>query len=425
MRTSLLLAAAAASGACAAIDFSGSTLPLLQRPAGVTIADFDGDGRADLAATADTPDRIVIYRNTGAGLIEAAMIPTGAGTGADSVLAANVNGDGLADLAVVLKNTGTLRLYVNTGAMVFTPGASAALGVDPRGLSAADLDGDGDSDFATANRDSDTMSVVLNNGAALTVTNISAGDEPLGTAAGDFNGDGHNDLAVTSHRNRNFNVFLNQGGGVFGIGTPYPVGAAVRPGEIATGDVNGDGRADLAVTVSDDSVLALNAVAVYTSNGAGLSGPIYLAAGGFNTFGVVIADLDLNGTADIAATNQDSQTLAVFEGLGGGVFAPAALSATGARPGALAAGDVGGSATMDIVTVNRDGNTLSIFTNLTPAPVPCPADFDHSGGVDGQDVEAFFLAWESADPRSDVNGDGGVDGGDVERFFRVWEAGGC
>lgn len=55
----------------------------------------------------------------------------------------------------------------------------------------------------------------------------------------------------------------------------------------------------------------------------------------------------------------------------------------------------------------------------------CPADFDESGGVDGQDVEAFFRAWEDGLNEADVNRDGSVEGSDVETFFRAWENGGC
>jgi hypothetical protein len=55
----------------------------------------------------------------------------------------------------------------------------------------------------------------------------------------------------------------------------------------------------------------------------------------------------------------------------------------------------------------------------------CPADFNRDGGVDGGDVEAFFVAWESSAPEADTNRDGGVDGSDVEAFFVAWEAGGC
>ncbi|MBS0195955.1 MAG: immunoglobulin domain-containing protein [Planctomycetes bacterium] len=56
---------------------------------------------------------------------------------------------------------------------------------------------------------------------------------------------------------------------------------------------------------------------------------------------------------------------------------------------------------------------------------PCPADFNQDGGIDGADVEAFFLVWEAGDAAADVNIDGGVDGGDVATFFIAWEAGGC
>lgn len=55
----------------------------------------------------------------------------------------------------------------------------------------------------------------------------------------------------------------------------------------------------------------------------------------------------------------------------------------------------------------------------------CKADFNEDGGVDGSDVGAFFVAWESGDADADVNADGGVDGADAEAFFSLWEAGGC
>ncbi|MBS0195583.1 MAG: hypothetical protein JSR77_02390 [Planctomycetes bacterium] len=53
----------------------------------------------------------------------------------------------------------------------------------------------------------------------------------------------------------------------------------------------------------------------------------------------------------------------------------------------------------------------------------CPADFNQDGGVDGSDVQAFFLVWEAGESPADTNCDGGVDGLDVEAFFIAWEAG--
>ncbi len=58
-------------------------------------------------------------------------------------------------------------------------------------------------------------------------------------------------------------------------------------------------------------------------------------------------------------------------------------------------------------------------------PPPCPADYNMDGGIDGQDVQAFYADWELGLTPADVNQDGGVDGADVQFFFEVWEAGGC
>lgn len=55
----------------------------------------------------------------------------------------------------------------------------------------------------------------------------------------------------------------------------------------------------------------------------------------------------------------------------------------------------------------------------------CFADFNEDGGIDGQDVEAFFNAWSNGEPGADVNDDGGVDGQDVEVFFVAWQNGAC
>ncbi len=56
---------------------------------------------------------------------------------------------------------------------------------------------------------------------------------------------------------------------------------------------------------------------------------------------------------------------------------------------------------------------------------PCAADYDQSGGVDGDDIGAFFADWQAGAPCGDVDGSGGVDGDDIGFFFERWQAGGC
>ncbi len=59
-----------------------------------------------------------------------------------------------------------------------------------------------------------------------------------------------------------------------------------------------------------------------------------------------------------------------------------------------------------------------------PAPIAvtpaCPSDWDGSGGVDGDDVIAFFADWDAND--ADIDGSGGTDGDDVITFFYHWDA---
>jgi hypothetical protein len=57
---------------------------------------------------------------------------------------------------------------------------------------------------------------------------------------------------------------------------------------------------------------------------------------------------------------------------------------------------------------------------VLPAPT-CPADINGDGGVDGDDVIAYFAAWDVSD--ADFNGDGGTDGDDTIAFFASWDAG--
>ncbi len=70
-------------------------------------------------------------------------------------------------------------------------------------------------------------------------------------------------------------------------------------------------------------------------------------------------------------------------------------------------------------------NTQRYVGFIATFPLPCPADFNQDGGIDGADVESFFIQWSAGDAPADVNGDGGVDGADVEYFFVRWSAGGC
>ena len=81
--------------------------------------------------------------------------------------------------------------------------------------------------------------------------------------------------------------------------------------------------------------------------------------------------------------------------------------------------------------IPTSGGEYAIILNGTCFPEAsnpcgnCPSDFDQSGGIDGGDIEAFFISWTQGETCADVNFDGGIDGVDVEYFFARWETGEC
>jgi hypothetical protein len=72
---------------------------------------------------------------------------------------------------------------------------------------------------------------------------------------------------------------------------------------------------------------------------------------------------------------------------------------------------------------------ISVPTIMTPETItistdpPCRADHNGSGGVDGDDIIAFFADWDASRNAADFNGDSGVDSDDVIAFFAAWDAG--
>jgi len=72
---------------------------------------------------------------------------------------------------------------------------------------------------------------------------------------------------------------------------------------------------------------------------------------------------------------------------------------------------------------------MSVPTIMTPETItiytdpPCRADHNGSGGVDGDDIIAFFADWDASRSAADFNNDSGVDSDDVIGFFAAWDAG--
>jgi hypothetical protein len=212
-------------------------------PMSVTSGDFDGDGKADLA-TADDPsnpasgniaDSVSVLLGNGDGTFKDARrfsFPVGPDNHANprQVVSADFDGDGKADLAVANRgggdiggsgccNAGYVRVLVGNGDGTFSEGEylGNAPGMKrPASLTTADFDRDGIADLAIAQENLSGPGVVavsLGNGDGTfnEAKPFTTDWYPVFVISEDFNDDDYPDLAVANRQAnpRNVSVLLN------------------------------------------------------------------------------------------------------------------------------------------------------------------------------------------------------------------------
>jgi FG-GAP-like repeat/Putative metal-binding motif/FG-GAP repeat len=291
----------------------GPAIPAGLGTSALAVADFNSDTRLDLAAANYRSDAVtaqaVFLRNPVAGFsLEAGTYDI---RGVQSVVAGDFSGDGQPD--VVWGSGFSDAIYVfrrNAGAGFTQEGSEITTGGHKTDLVAADFNGDGKLDIASANNSAPTVSIFLRNAAntGFAVSSEPAvGLDPRKLTVGDFNRDGKADLAVANFGADSVTVLLGRGDGTFAAEPPYAVGDG--PLGIATGDFNRDGADDLAVANN-----GAKTVSVLLRSGDGFvpdpSSP--LATGQTGANGVAAADFNGDGRADLAASNQQSRTVTVL-----------------------------------------------------------------------------------------------------------------
>jgi FG-GAP-like repeat/PASTA domain/FG-GAP repeat len=176
---------------------------------------------------------------------------------------------------------------------------------------------------------------------------------PRSVAIGDLNGDGRADLA-TPHDPNTVSVLLNEGGGSFRAKRDYRTGRG--PTDVAIGDLNGDGKLDLAT-----ANLLADTVAVLLNKGDGTFQAMRDYLAGQIPTSIAIGDLDGDDDLDLATVNYRN-TLSVLLNSGDGSFPAKRNYPTGRRPTSIAIGDLNGDGKPDLSTGNN-GNTVSVLLN--------------------------------------------------------------
>ncbi|MCZ8058095.1 MAG: FG-GAP-like repeat-containing protein [Microcystis sp. LE19-12.2C] len=356
-------------------------------PVSVTVGDFNGDGKSDLAVANYNSNNVSVLLGTGTGSFGAATNFT-VGNGPASVTVGDFNGDGKSDLATANLNSNNVSVLLGTGTGSFGTATNFSVGINPRSVTVGDFNGDGKSDLAVANRYGNNVSVLLGTGTGSfgTATNFTVGSYPWSVTVGDFNGDGKSDLAVANIVSSNVSVLLGTGTGSFGAATNFTVGSS--PYSVAVGDFNGDGKSELATANFNSNV------SVLLGTGTGSFGAATNFTVGTAPRSVTVGDFNGDGKSDLAVANANSSNVSVLLGTGTGSFGAATNFTVGNGPISVRVGDFNGDGKSDLATTNGSGYNVSVILNTTPKITIAPG----TNPVEGGTVGTFIISLDTPAP---------------------------
>lgn len=288
------------------------------KPANRGLADLDGDGFPEILLRDDV-GRLVILRNQGDRRFAEPRFQDVGGGGALAV--ADFNEDGRPDLALTSGNygRGLVKLYLQEADGSFTAHAEVSVLSYAESVAVRDVNGDKHPDlavgFVTSTVDRSGVSLFYGDGAGKftggPTYHIGTQNMP-GVALEDLNGDGKPDLAVTHYWSGQLVVLFNKGDGSFDSLTRYPAGRF--PIQIRAADFNGDGKLDL-VTPNAGT----GQVSVFRNRGDGtLHDPVSVPSGGENARSCAVVDFNRDGRPDLVVQHESSRTVGVLLNDSGG-----------------------------------------------------------------------------------------------------------
>lgn len=287
---------------------------------------------------------------------------------AGTIVASQIASAQTANITVVnpAPGGGTSRpaLFPVTNPFTVAPVASSLnAGANPTLLATGDFNGDGKLDIAVANGSTHTIQILLGNGDGTFTSgpSFSVGTSPASLptsiAVGDFTEDGKLDLAVGVSPDSVIEIFAGDGTGNFSL--INTINSVVNPVSLVVSDFNQDGFADLVVANGQD-----NTISVFLGRGNGsfwitstpqltaLSGPVQIA----------VADFNNDGVPDLMVVNNKNSTINVLPGKGDGTWGKVAAALTlASAPSAVAVGDFNVDGKMDIAVVSQTGNTVTVY----------------------------------------------------------------
>jgi hypothetical protein len=376
---SILFSLRPAARAAAAFQ-TAQNYPVGTNPRAVAVADFDRDGKMDLAVAnfgdPSVNDRgsVSILLGNGDGTFQPANNVV-AGKNPSSITVGDFNEDGRVDI-VTVNGDNTVSSLLGNGDGTFQAHVEYGTGSEPDFVAVGDFNSDGRPDLVVTNKGGNSVSVLLGNGDGTFRGHVDyqTGGPAYGVAVADFNGDGKADLAVAGGSiSGTVAILIGNGDGTFQSAVSYdPSGTGIS---VAVGDFNSDGKSDLVVGYAHFGNLTLSDVDLLLGNGDGtFSFGSTLKTGVCHNEDPITADFDGDGKLDLAVIGGFSEregictspglplSVLVLAGNGDGTFqAPVSFTPVNGIVRA-AASDLDANKSPDLVTVNND-HTVGVLLN--------------------------------------------------------------
>lgn len=321
----------------------------------VAIAEFNGDGKLDLAVVNLGRNNVSILLGDGVGGFGPPS-HTAVNVEPNVVAAGDFNKDGKTDLVVGYLFFSPLSVLLGNGDGTFSGPTTIGNSANSLDLAVADFNTDGNTDIAVAS--ASFQMILLGNGSGgFTANNISVGSGATSVAAGDINGDGIQDAAFTADGSGNWKVALVLGNaaGNFSVNASLTLDQA--PTGIAIGNFNADSQPDLLLSVNwfEPRVMLFlnqgnNNFTLSTQFFAGRE-PRHVTAGDFNGDGKLDAAAPLTGA--------DGVVIALGNGLGS--FSAPMFFGAGRQPWSIGSGDLNADGKLDLVTSDDPSNSDKPF----------------------------------------------------------------
>ncbi|HMU39329.1 MAG TPA: FG-GAP-like repeat-containing protein [Pseudomonadota bacterium] len=341
-----------------------TTANSVQAPRNLVIADFNMDGNQDVLVSLLTAGAVAFLPGSGNGNLGSATNST-VGSQPRAIASQFLDSDNKLDAVIANAGGGNVSVILGQGNGQFTSKTPVTAGNSPNAIVLRDFDGDGKYDLVSANAGGGTgtasLTIALGNGDGTFKTpnsmNIPVGS--TGMAVGDIDGDGKLDLAISHGAQGSVSVLIGNGNATFKAPVAVNAGGATpQANDVVIADFNGDQKPDLAVANS-----GTNNVSVMFNTGAGVFGntPQTTPTAGSSPNSLIAVDINEDGFTDLVTANMGGSNLSVMLGAAAGKFANGATHSVGTSPRFLASGDMNNDLQPDLVASNATSGNVSVL----------------------------------------------------------------